>query len=345
MAGGEGTRLRPLTVNRPKPMVPICNRPVMEYVLELLKRYGVDTVIMTLHYLAEEVVSYFGDGSDFGLQIIYSVEDEPLGTAGSVKKVEEYLDDTFLVVSGDALTDFDLGRVLAFHRESGAVATVTLTRVETPLEYGVVITDDNHRIVRFLEKPSWGEVFSDQVNTGIYVLEPEIFELMESDRSYDFSKDLFPQLLEKKRPLFGYVAQGYWCDIGDLEHYRKAHQDMFAGRILHEMPGEERSRGVWVGSGTEIDESAKLESPVVIGRNCRIRAGATVGQFCCIGDNCILWRRRPPCTGTSSGTTSTWAASPAVQGRSSAGSAPSSPTSPCRTASSWARTSSWAGAP
>ncbi len=288
MAGGEGTRLRPLTVNRPKPMVPICNRPVMEYVLELLKRHGVDTVIMTLHYLAEEVVSYFGDGSDFGLQIIYSVEDEPLGTAGSVKRVEEYLDDTFLVVSGDALTDFDLGRVLAFHRENKAVATVTLTRVESPLEYGVVITDDNHRIVRFLEKPSWGEVFSDQVNTGIYVLEPEIFEGMESDRFYDFSKDVFPQLLERKRPLFGYVAQGYWCDIGDLEHYRKAHQDMFAGRILHEMPGEERSRGVWIGSGTEIDPSAHLESPVVIGRNCRIRAGATVGQFTSIGDNCIL---------------------------------------------------------
>jgi len=288
MAGGEGTRLRPLTVNRPKPMVPICNRPVMEYVLELLKRHGVDTVIMTLHYLAEEVVSYFGDGSDFGLQIIYSVEDEPLGTAGSVKKVEEYLDETFLVVSGDALTDFDLGRVLAFHRENNAVATVTLTRVESPLEYGVVITDDNHRIVRFLEKPSWGEVFSDQVNTGIYVLEPEILENLESDRFYDFSKDVFPQLLEKKRPLFGYVAQGYWCDIGDLEHYRKAHQDMFAGRILHEMPGEERSRGVWIGTGTEIDPSAHLEYPVVIGRNCRIRAGATVGQFTSIGDNCIL---------------------------------------------------------
>ncbi len=144
MAGGEGTRLRPLTVNRPKPMVPICNRPVMEYVLELLKRHGVDTVIVTLHYLAEEVVSYFGDGSDFGLHIIYSVEDEPLGTAGSVKKVEEYLDDTFLVVSGDALTDFDLSRLLAFHRESASMATLTLTRVKSPLEYGVVITDQSH---------------------------------------------------------------------------------------------------------------------------------------------------------------------------------------------------------
>ena len=288
MAGGEGTRLRPLTVNRPKPMVPICNRPVMEYVLELLKRYGVDTVIVTLHYLAEEIVSYFGDGSELGLQIIYSLEDEPLGTAGSVKKVEEYLDETFLVVSGDALTDFDLGRVLAFHREKGAAATVTLTRVENPLEYGVVITNEEQRIVRFMEKPSWGEVFSDQVNTGIYVLEPEIFDLMESGQFYDFSKDLFPQLLEKKRPLFGYVASGYWCDIGDLEHYRKAHQDMFAGRILHEMPGEERSRGVWVGTGTQIDETARLDSPVVIGRNCRIRPGATVGQYTSIGDNCIV---------------------------------------------------------
>lgn len=288
MAGGEGTRLRPLTVNRPKPMVPICNRPVMEYVIALLKRHGVDTVVVTLHYLAEEVVSYFGDGTDFGLHIIYSVEDEPLGTAGSVKKVQEYFDDTFLVVSGDALTDFDLSRLVSFHRDRKAVATVTLTRVENPLEYGVVITDEERHIIRFLEKPSWGEVFSDQVNTGIYVLEPEIFELMENDRSYDFSKDVFPQLLERKKPLYGFVANGYWCDIGNLEHYRKAHQDMFAGRVLHEMPGEERSRGVWVGAGTEIDPTAKIDSPVVIGRNCRIRSGVTLGQYCCIGDNSIV---------------------------------------------------------
>ncbi|MCR5662047.1 MAG: NTP transferase domain-containing protein [bacterium] len=288
MAGGEGTRLRPLTLTKPKPMVSLCNRPVLEYVLDLLKRHGIDTAIITLHYLAEDIVSYFGDGSDFGMKIIYSIEDEPLGTAGSVKNIEEYLDDTFLVLSGDALTDIDLGRVLAFHRENEAKATLTLFRVDNPLEYGVVITDDAGNIVRFLEKPSWGEVFSDQVNTGIYVLEPDVFDLMEPGKAYDFSKDIFPRLLEDKKKLMGYVASGYWCDIGDLEHFRKAYQDMFQGHVLHEMKGVERSPGVWIGEGTKIDTGVKLVPPLMIGRNCRIHSGVSIGQYSCIGDNCII---------------------------------------------------------
>ncbi|HXE71120.1 MAG TPA: sugar phosphate nucleotidyltransferase [Candidatus Nitrosotenuis sp.] len=288
MAGGEGTRLRPLTCNRPKPLVPICNKPVMEYILELLRRHGLETVLVTLHYLADEVVSYFGDGSDWGLQIIYSVEDEPLGTAGSIKRIEEYLDETFLVISGDSFTDIDLGRLLAFHKERGSTATVTLTRVENPLEYGVVICDEERRIQKFLEKPSWGEVFSDTVNTGMYVLEPEIFAYLEPDRPADFSLDLFPTLLKKGRPLYGYVAEGYWCDIGSLQEYRAAHDDLFAGRVLHEIPGEQIGRGLWVGSGTEIHPTARLIAPVVVGRNCRIGADAVVGENTVVGDNCII---------------------------------------------------------
>jgi mannose-1-phosphate guanylyltransferase/phosphomannomutase len=288
MAGGEGTRLRPLTVNRPKPLVPICNKPVMEYIIELLKRHGVDQVVVTLHYLANEVVSYFGDGSDWGIQMIYSVEDEPLGTAGSIKKVEQYLTETFIIISGDALTDFDLGKAVASHRENEALATIVLTRVENPLEYGVVITDEKQRIQRFLEKPSWGEVFSDTVNTGIYVLEPDIFDHMEADVAYDFSKDLFPAILAKDLPLYGHIATGYWSDIGNLQSYRQAHYDLFDGRCQALMAGKRVSEGIWIGEGTEIHPSVVIRGPAVIGRNCRIKESAEVEEMSVIGDNCLL---------------------------------------------------------
>lgn len=288
MAGGEGSRLRPLTCNRPKPLVPLCNKPVMEYIIELLKRHGVDQVLVTLHYLANEIVSYFGDGSDWGIQLIYSVEDEPLGTAGSVKKVESYLTDTFIIISGDCLTDFDLTRALDFHRERSSVATMVLARVDNPLEYGVVITDEQQRVKRFLEKPSWGEVFSDTVNTGIYVLEPEVFDHMEADRPYDFSKDLFPRLMEEGLAVHGHVASGYWSDIGSLQSYRQAHQDLFEGRVQARLPGKRAAKDVWVGEGTEIHPSVVIRGPAVIGRNCRIKQGAEVEEMSVVGDNCLL---------------------------------------------------------
>ncbi len=288
MAGGEGTRLRPMTMTAPKPMLPLCNRPVLEYVLDLLVRHGIDTVIITLHYLAEDIISYFGDGSDHNVKIIYSLEEEPLGTAGSIKKVEDYLKDTFLVISGDGLTDIDVSRLVAYHRQKNAISTLTLTRVERPVEYGVVITEDNGRIQRFLEKPSWGEVFSDQVNTGIYVIEPEVLKLMEPGKAYDFSKDIFPKLLKHERGLYGYVSGDYWCDMGDLENFRRAVNDLFTGKVLHEMVGTERQNGIWVGEGTKIHPSATLEGPLLIGRNSRIGAGVYLGPNTCIGDNCII---------------------------------------------------------
>lgn len=288
MGGGQGSRLRPLTCNRPKPLVPVCNKPVMEYSVELLRRHGFKTLLVTLHYLADEVMAYFGNGSDWEIQMLYSVEDEPLGTAGSIKKIEEYLGETFLVLSGDALTDFDLAAAIRFHKEKGAAATVVLTRVDNPLEFGVVITDAESRIVRFLEKPTWGEVFSDTINTGIYILEPEVLDLMEPNTVYDFSNDLFPRLMERKMPLFGYVAEGYWCDIGNLDQYRQAHQDMLEGRINHAIPGELLSEGIWVGAGTTIHPGAQLKAPVVIGRNCRIRENARLFDGSVVGDNCIV---------------------------------------------------------
>src|SRR5579862_4624100 len=184
MAGGEGSRLRPATANRPKPLVPICNQPIMEHILGLLKSHGINQIVSTLYYLGDEIKDYFGDGSDFGVSMEYSVENVPLGTAGSVKKAEKLLGDgTFLIVSGDALTDCNLTKALEFHREKKSLATLILYRVPSPLEFGVVITDEEGKVVRFLEKPSWSEVFSDTVNTGMYILEPEIFGYMEENRN------------------------------------------------------------------------------------------------------------------------------------------------------------------
>jgi mannose-1-phosphate guanylyltransferase/phosphomannomutase len=288
MGGGQGSRLRPLTCHLPKPMVPICNKPVMEYCLELLQRHKVTHVYATLHYLADEVIAHFGNGSDFGLRMHYSVEQEPMGTAGSVHLLKDSLDSTFFVISGDSLTDFDLQAALKYHQKQNAKATLVLTRVPNPLEFGVVVTDEDGAVQRFLEKPTWGEVFSDTVNTGIYILEPEVLDLIPKGQSFDFSQDLFPIMLAQKMPLYGYVADGYWCDVGTLEKYQEAHQDMMAGRVDLELPGAVLRRDIHVGKGTRIHPGAQLEAPLVIGKNCRIREGARLLEGTVIGDNCIV---------------------------------------------------------
>ncbi|MGV3617764.1 MAG: sugar phosphate nucleotidyltransferase [Fimbriimonas sp.] len=289
MAGGEGSRLRPVTANRPKPMVPVCNQPIMEHIVTLLRQHGVKDVVATLYYLAEEIQGYFGDGSDFGVDMQYSIETTPLGTAGSVKKAEALLkDDTFLIVSGDALTDCDLTKALEFHRQKGSLATLILYRVQSPLEFGVVITDDDGRIVRFLEKPSWSEVFSDTVNTGMYILEPEIFRFMEENRSYDWSSDIFPRLLAEGLPMYGYVMEEYWTDVGSLGQYREAQEDMLAGKIALPVQGCELGDGRIVGANTVIDETATLVAPFCIGRNVKVKRGARIGPYAVIGDNAFV---------------------------------------------------------
>ena len=293
MAGGEGTRLRPLTSQRPKPLAPALNLPIMEHIVLLLKQHGITDIIVTLHYLADEIEGYFGDGSEWGVNFIYSVEDTPLGTAGSVKQAEAHLkDDTFIIISGDALTDINIDKAIAYHREKSSVATIVLAHVPNPLEFGVVITDDQGSIRRFLEKPSWGEVFSDTVNTGMYILEPSIFAYMETGKNYDWSHDIFPQILREEKPLFGYVLDGdYWCDVGNLQQYREAQYTVMDGqtrvRIGYDN-SEGRSNGVWFSDGSEIDPTAQLLPPVVIGRNCKVKAGAVVGPYSVLGDNCIV---------------------------------------------------------
>lgn len=289
MAGGSGTRLRPLTCDLPKPMVPILNRPIAEHIVNLLRRHHITEIVATLHYLPDVMRDYFRDGSDFGVEMTYAVEDEqPLGTAGCVKNIAELLDDTFLVISGDSITDFDLQGAIAFHREKGAKATLILTRVPNPMEFGVVITDREGRIRRFLEKPSTSEIFSDTVNTGAYILEPEILEYLPANQECDFSQDLFPLLLEKGVPLYGYVAEGYWCDVGHLEAYREAQYDALQEKVRLEFAGSEQSPGIWIGQNTSIHPTANIQPPVIVGRHCRIGSGTVLEPGTVIGDHVTI---------------------------------------------------------
>lgn len=289
MAGGEGSRLRPLTVGRPKPLVPICNRPIMEHILVLLSRHGITDVIATVHYLADEVQAVFGDGSEFGVNLTYSHEESPLGTAGSVKQTENLLkDEAFVIVSGDALTDCDLTAAIEFHKRKGGIATIVLSRVPNPLEFGVVITDGDDRVERFLEKPGWSEVFSDTVNTGIYILEPEVFEHMEPCRACDWSGDVFPRLLDLGKPIYGYVMEGYWSDIGSLQQYREAQEHVLAGRLNLPIPGEVRGAGIYVGAACQIDAEAELVPPLCLGQGVKIKRGSRVGPYTSIGDKALI---------------------------------------------------------
>src|SRR3954451_5047703 len=202
MAGGEGSRRRPLTSNQPKPMMPLVNLPMMEHIIGLLKRHGLDDIVVTLAFMPNAIRTYFGDGSEFGVKMTYATEETPLGTAGSVRNAMDQLQERFLVISGDVLTDVDLKAILDFHDERKAMATIGLVHVENPLEFGIVITRDDGGIERFLEKPTWGQVFSDTINTGIFVLEPEIFDYIAPGEAVDFSNEVFPKLLANSKPLF-----------------------------------------------------------------------------------------------------------------------------------------------
>jgi mannose-1-phosphate guanylyltransferase/phosphomannomutase len=291
MAGGEGTRLRPLTSNQPKPMVPIVGKPCIEHILELLRGHGLDEVIVTVAFLPQAIRSYFGDGESLGMKIVYSVEETPLGTAGSVRLALDQLDETFLVISGDALCDIDLTALIDFHKEKGAAVTIGLKSVDNPLEFGIVVTDEDGRVERFLEKPSWGQVFSDTINTGIYVVEPEALRHVPAEGPYDFSKQLFPLLLEMGRPLYGYVCEGYWQDIGNLDQYRQANFDALDEKVQLNIPGIRLRGNIWIGESVDLDELERVEGPAFIGNYCRVAADATVGAYTVLGPSVTLRER------------------------------------------------------
>jgi mannose-1-phosphate guanylyltransferase/phosphomannomutase len=285
MAGGEGTRLRPLTSNCPKPMLPVVNRPMMEHILALLKKHGFSEIVVTVAYMANAIQSYFNDGKEFGVSISYVVENVPRGTAGSVLNARSMLDEKFLVISGDVVTDVNLRDLVAFHEEKKSMVTIGLARMENPVEFGVVVTDSEGRIDRFLEKPTWGQVFSDTVNTGIYVLEPEIFDYIDKDKAVDFSQDVFPVILAEDRPLYGKVLSGYWEDVGTLEAYLKTHGEILNGDIKLEFGGFEIKKGTFISENSHVDPSAKLSTKVLIGQNCNISKKAELKSNTILGAN------------------------------------------------------------
>src|SRR5215211_2994138 len=291
MAGGEGTRLRPLTSNQPKPMVPIVGKPCMEHIVELLRAHGFEDIVVTLAFMPQAIRGYFGAGEAHGVSIRYSVEESPAGTAGSVKLAEDALEEPFLVISGDALCDIDLGELVRFHQEKEAVVTIGLKHVDNPLEFGIVVTDVDGRVERFLEKPSWGQVFSDTINTGIYVLEPEVLKHIPADRPYDFSKELFPLLLEMGRPIYGHVLDGYWQDIGNLDQYRQANFDALDEAVRLNIGGVRLRGNVWIGEGADVHDVEEVEGPAFIGNYCRIARDASVGPYSVLSNGVTLRER------------------------------------------------------
>jgi mannose-1-phosphate guanylyltransferase / phosphomannomutase len=287
MAGGEGARLRPLTSRLPKPLVPVLGTPVLEHILRLLRAHGITQVVVTVAYLGAEIRNRLGDGADLDMEIEYVVEDRPLGTAGSVRNAAHLLDDTFLVISGDALTDIDLSAVMASHHERGSHATIVLHSVPNPLEYGVVVTDDEGNIKRFLEKPSWGEVFSDHANTGIYVIEPQVLDHIKADTAADWSQDVFPTMLRRHEPLHGIVVDDYWTDIGSIQSYLQANWDALDGKVRCHIPGR-REGNVWMGEGVEIGIGVQLDGPAFIGDEVKLKAGAILNEHVVIDKYSVI---------------------------------------------------------
>ena len=289
MAGGEGTRLRPLTSNQPKPMVPLCGKPCMEYTVELLRSHEITDIVVTLAFLPKLVRGYFDDGSALGVHMTYSIEEAPMGTAGSIKLAEDNLrDDTFIVISGDALTDFDLTDLVRYHRRKGAMVTIALKRVANPLEFGVVVLNDEGRVERFLEKPTWGQVFSDTVNTGIYVIEPEVLDHIPAGEPYDFSQDLFPKLFSMGASLYGYIADGYWQDIGSLEQYLAANRDLLDGKVIASLAGMRLDNDVRIGENVNLESLENVHGPAYLGNYCKIDREARILAYTVLGSNVVV---------------------------------------------------------
>lgn len=288
LAAGVGSRLDPLTRNIPKPLVPIANKPVIEHIIENLKEYGFDDIVINLHYLPHKITERLGQGEKWGVNIRYSYEEEPLGTAGGVKKNQDFFDGTFLVIGADDLCDIDLGRVLAFHQEKKAKVTIALSLVDDPSEYGVVVVNERGKILSFIEKPRGERIPSNTVNTGIYIIEPEVLELIPSNRFFDFGRDLFPLLIDKKVPFYGYLALGYWKDVGNIKQYKEAHKDVLYKKVNFNIPLKEVKPFFWKGEETYIEPSSHVEYPVVIGNRCTIKKGAVILGGTVLGDDCII---------------------------------------------------------
>jgi mannose-1-phosphate guanylyltransferase/phosphomannomutase len=288
MAGGFGTRIQPLTNSRPKPMLPIMNKPMMEHTMMMLKDLGVTEFIVLLYFKPEIIQNYFGDGSAFGIKVTYIVPDDDYGTAGAVKLAQEAIgDDNFIIISGDLVTDFDFAKLFDFHKAKESQLSIGLTSVENPLQFGVVITNEDEVIEKFLEKPSWGEVFSDTINTGIYIIEPEILNYIPENENFDFAKDLFPLLMEKNIALMGHSLSGYWRDVGNPESYRDVYEDILNGSVDFNIGGYKKKYpdGVLYSSVEyDLDASIEIVGQVVLDENVTIKKGVKLNNVI-IGKN------------------------------------------------------------
>jgi NDP-sugar pyrophosphorylase family protein len=288
LAGGMGTRLRPLTAHTPKPIVPIFNRPFLYYQLDLLRQIPeIDEVILSLNYQPRRIEDIFGDGADLGLRIRYVVEPEPLGTAGAVKYAEEFLTDSVVVFNGDVLTQVDLASVIRLHRERKAKATIVLTPVENPTAYGLVETDAQGNVRRFLEKPKADEITCDTINAGIYVLEPETFDRIPANTNWSIERSYFPSLVERAETFVAYVYRGYWIDIGTRQKYMQVHRDIMDGRYLAP-PFSGASALAWIAPGAKVEDGARIEGPCFIDEGATIKSGARIGPYSVIGQNCHI---------------------------------------------------------
>ena len=288
LVGGEGTRLRPLTNGIPKSMVPVLNEPFLEHTIAYLKEYGVNKVILTLSYLPDVIREYFGDGNDWDTRLIYAIENNPLGTAGAVKNTGQHLKETFIVLNGDIFTDLDITDMLTFHRQKKSKVTIALTRVDNPCDFGVVETDGENRVERFIEKPSPEQVTSNWINAGIYIIEPEVLEYVPENAHYMFERGLFPRLLDMKEPLYGYRFDGYWLDMGTPEKYLCLNRDLLLSKVKRRLGSAANENKTTDGNESSIHPSAHITGPVLIADGCRISRGARIKGPVVIGTNCRI---------------------------------------------------------
>ncbi|MCL2569249.1 MAG: sugar phosphate nucleotidyltransferase [Oscillospiraceae bacterium] len=284
LAGGEGTRLRPISLNIPKPMVRLFDQPILTHTLNLLKQNGIEDACLTLGFLPHIITDHFGDGSAHGMRLTHHIEENPLGTAGSVAACADFIgQDPILILSGDAVCDFDLRQCIQFHQNKGADVTIVLYAHPAPLEYGLVMTDSDGRIERFIEKPPWNQVFTNRINTGIYILSPSVLQEIPANTSYDFARDLFPQLLASGQKLYGFEATGYWCDIGSPEAYLQCAIDALDNRLTLNLGSEQQRQGLW--SHTPIPPGVTILEPCYIGKHVTLEPGARIGPHAILGAN------------------------------------------------------------
>ena len=289
LVGGQGTRLRPVTLLNPKPMLPLMNRPFMYSFLMWLKSHGLTDIVFSTCYLPKIFKDYFGDGKDFGLNLKYIIEDSPLGTCGAVKNVESYLDGkSFMVFNGDILTSLDLTDMKRFHKEKGADITISLTPVEDPTAYGLVPTEDDGRVKEFLEKPSSDQIVTNLINAGTYIIEPHLLELAPAGEKYSFERGLFPTALKKNYKIYGYVSNSYWLDVGTPEKYLAAHHDIALGKIKYDYPYPELRDEIYLGKNVKHQPESFKSGPVLVGDGTIIEPGALVMPLSVIGNNCRI---------------------------------------------------------